>query len=126
MVRNDAAIYFDFNEPILTNEVSTPLKTTSVSLNEPTEKEATQEIKLLIYPNPAPDVCTISTEGRLSGPGVLVVQNTSGQVLQQHKVADMGIPVTVQTTRLPDGIYFVRLSGDAGFLAGRMVVTQNR
>jgi len=49
-VKNKAAIYFDFNDPIITNTVSTELATTTVSTHEPKKPRADQDV-LWISPN---------------------------------------------------------------------------
>lgn len=120
VVRNYAAIYFDFNEPILTNEVVTPLKTTTVSVGG--AAEGTKVSQLRIYPNPAQHTFTVSANGQLSGKGVLVLQNASGQIYREQAVNDSGADVMVPVDHLPDGIYFVRLSGGDRVMAGRVVV----
>ncbi|MCE7925731.1 MAG: T9SS C-terminal target domain-containing protein [Haliscomenobacteraceae bacterium CHB4] len=121
-VSNDAAIYFDFNEPILTNMVTTPVKTVSVSVKDLDEKQGQQ---LLIYPNPAQHQFMVSAEGQLSGQGSLILQNTAGQICQQFRVADLSLPITVQTANLPDGIYILRLSGSDKAMGGLVMVQRN-
>jgi uncharacterized repeat protein (TIGR01451 family) len=114
-VRNEAAIYFDFNEPILTNLVLTPVKTPSVSTQTPKYKD---DLGLRIYPNPAQQSFTISTVQKLEGSGTLTLLNTSGQICIQSQISDLGLPVLVNTTALSDGIYFVGLIGqDHSFYA---------
>jgi len=122
IVRNEAAIYFDFNEPILTNQVTTPVKTISVSTDMPPLES--RESGLLISPNPAQQIFSISTAERLSGAGFLMILNISGQVLQQRQVLDMGTPIVVNAAGFPEGSYIVRLIGkDASFI-GRVVVSR--
>ncbi len=58
-ILNDAAIYFDFNEPIYTNQVSTELiETTSIN-------SLTLEPKAIIYPNPTSEWAYIEHPERI-------------------------------------------------------------
>jgi len=122
-VRNMAAIYFDFNEPVFTNEVSFTINDTPVAVRETPGQAATQ---LLIFPNPAEREFTIFSNGQLHGSGTMTLQNETGQILLQLAVADLGRPLTVQAVQLPDGLYFVHLSGDTGRMAGKVVILTGR
>ncbi|MFN0035534.1 MAG: T9SS type A sorting domain-containing protein [Saprospiraceae bacterium] len=118
-VLNKAAIYFDFNEPILTNMVTSPIKTQSVAVTEPIENTASE---LLIFPNPAQQTFRISTKNKLAGQGVLIVQNTAGQTLLQQNVEDLSAPMVVPVTKLPAGVYIVRVVGSGKPMSGRVLV----
>ena len=122
-VRNEAAIYFDFNEPILTNQVTTPVKTQSVSTQAP--KEASRS-GLVIFPNPAQQAFTISTANRFEGAGLLTIQNVSGQIYQQREIPDLSIPIITNASGFPEGTYIVRLSGKDASLTGLVVVCRGR
>ncbi len=118
-VRNEALIYFDFNEPIFTNIVKTLLKSSPVSVQTPMEKESPA---LVIYPNPAQDAFSFSAEKWLSGSGQLSIVSTAGQLCQQRPIADLSQTILVQTAGLPDGVYFIRLSGKDKSIVGKVVV----
>ena len=68
-VRNYAAIYFDFNEPIFTNEVSFGVKEPPVVSVHEIGKNEVQ--KLHIYPNPTQASFIVSTRGTFQGRGKL-------------------------------------------------------
>ena len=121
-VRNEAAIYFDFNEPILTNQVTTPIKTISVSTHTPLLKVNVPG--LLISPNPAQAMFTISTSENMAGAGYLTIQNISGQVFQQRPVLDLSAPIVANAAGFPEGTYIVRLIGKEASLVGRVVVSR--
>jgi uncharacterized repeat protein (TIGR01451 family) len=122
-VRNMAAIYFDFNEPIFTNEVSFTINDTPVAVSERPGKAGKL---LLIFPNPAEREFTISSNGQLHGSGTMTLQNETGQILLQRAVEDLSMPIAVQPGYLPAGIYFVQLSGGAGVMAGKIVIQADR
>jgi type IX secretion system substrate protein len=118
-----AAIYFDFNEPIFTNEVSFTINDTPVAVSERPGKAGKL---LLIFPNPAEREFTISSNGQLHGSGTMTLQNETGQILLQRAVEDLSMPIAVQPGYLPAGIYFVQLSGGAGVMAGKIVIQADR
>jgi len=123
-LRNEAAIYFDFNEPILTNQVTTPIITKDVSTHTPLF-EAQRE-NLLISPNPAQQIFTISTVESIKGVGLLTIQNISGQVLQQRQVLDLSTPIVANATSFPEGTYIIRLIGEDASFIGRVVVSRGK
>ena len=120
-VTNMAAIYFDFNEPVFTNEVSFTLPDeTTVSTSEP--KAEKTEAQLLIFPNPAQSGFTVSTGGKLSGRGFLSVENAEGKKLLWQEVGDLAKPRRIDSGQLPPGVYFVKMAGENGQLSGQVVV----
>ncbi len=118
-VRNMAAIYFDFNEPIFTNEVSFTINDTPLAV---TEDSREAPASLLIFPNPAGEAFTVSSRGHLSGPGRLILRNVAGRIVAEQFVTDLATPQVVSSVSLPAGIYFVQLSGDGGQMAGKVAV----
>ncbi len=120
-IKNTAAIYFDYNEPIFTNTVLTPLANSTVSTIEPS-KLAKSNANLILSPNPSSQQFTVKTEGRLSGAGVLTVLNMNGQVCFQQKVPDWSGTIRVSPPGLRDGTYVVRASSQQGVLFGKIVI----
>lgn len=123
VVRNSAAIYFDFNEPILTNQVTTPIITKTSSTSTPKESN---DQALVIFPNPAQQMFTITTKEKLEGKGSLTVQNIAGQTLQQRQVLDLSNPIMANATGLPVGTYIVRLTSKEASYIGRLVVNRGK
>ncbi|MEO1448119.1 MAG: PKD domain-containing protein [Bacteroidota bacterium] len=101
---NTAAIYFDFNAPIITNTVVTTL-TNSVSI----DPELLQRIRL--YPNPASKSVTLEYEG-VSVQSIHLL-NVAGQQLRQWKGQANGLS-TLNLEGLSQGMYFVRLETAQG------------
>lgn len=121
-IQNTAAIYFDFNEPVITNTVITPVATPTVASFEPNAKEKFQS--LIISPNPTAKDCVVDTRGRLSGAGNIDLINAQGKTCLSLSVADLSIPVNVATNGLIEGAYIVRASSKAGVLFGKVVVVR--
>ncbi len=122
-ILNTAAIYFDFNEPIITNTVITPVATPTVSSFEPNTTD-TQFAGLVISPNPTAKDFVVDTRGRLSGAGNMELFNAQGKICLLIPVTDLSSPINVAITGLTDGAYTVRATGKNGVLFGKVVVVR--
>ncbi len=105
--RNTAAIYFDYNEPVITN-------TTINTLYQPTgiDNPATKDqLSFTIYPNPAKTGCSISLINKTAASVSLSIADISGRVLQSKtvKLQTGKQVISVDTDVLIAGVYFVTL-----------------
>jgi uncharacterized repeat protein (TIGR01451 family) len=123
IIRNEAAIYFDFNEPVFTNTVITPVAMPIVSSFEPYSTE-TKNPGLMISPNPTAKDFVVVTRGRLSGPGDIILINAQGKTCFSLQTADLSSPINLTTNGLSDGAYIVRASGKQGVLFGKLVIAR--
>jgi len=123
LIRNWAAIYFDFNEPVITNTVITPVAMPIVSSFEP-HSTNTKHPDLLISPNPTAKDFVVDTRSRLSGPGDIVLINAQGKICFSLQVAELSNPVNLAINGLIDGAYIVRASGKHGVMFGKLVITR--
>jgi hypothetical protein len=79
-ITNNAAIYFDFNDPILTNTAYTQIVLpTSI-------QEIISSGNLLLYPNPANSSLTIETRTLMSSGSKLTITDVAGRMLL-YKIA---------------------------------------
>ena len=102
--KNTAAIYFDFNEPVITN---TTLNTIGIlSVEELAERE---KDKVHIYPNPTSDVFTISLHEDATYETVKVI-NAVGQLYTEQSIE--GKETQINLGSAAPGVYFVLLRGD--------------
>ncbi|MCX6246669.1 MAG: T9SS type A sorting domain-containing protein [Bacteroidetes bacterium] len=72
---------------------------------------------LNLYPNPASDRVTISTE--MTGHSVISVYNLQGQILMQRQMQQGKTDIDIR--EFAKGVYIVRLTGNAGAEAGRFI-----
>ena len=108
--RNSAAIYFDFNAPIITNEATT----TVVSTLGTNDHEA--DLNLRLYPNPAREMLNISgLENREVK--ALSVYNLQGQLLINQYDDTSAIDVS----GLSSGVYFVKIETAEGAVFKRFL-----
>ena len=109
VVSNSAAIYFDFNAPVITNTAATEFVTPTLT---PTAK-----MPLQVLPNPTRNTATVFFEG--SSRTKIQLLNTLGSVIQQHEVS--GSSVTLDVSALPSGVYFVRATSGAAMGTAKLV-----
>lgn len=96
---NEAGIFFDFNLPIITNEVITSYgKPTSVG-------DPADSTTLYIFPNPAFDKLRCQSSGIMDGPVEITVSDMQGNIWIQTELADPSEEISVR--ELPSGSYIV-------------------
>ena len=118
LIENTAGIYFDFNEPVITNTVQHLIGEPLVSSNEEPERPLLQA---KIIPNPF----TEST--------VIQLENHEGQPLQITLFDYLGRSIRTENWRsdqhvlyrkgLAPGIYFFTIRGSKGLVSeGRLII----
>jgi uncharacterized repeat protein (TIGR01451 family) len=121
-IENRASIYFDFNDPIITNTVTIRLATGSVAVSEPAGTKGGGSPALDISPNPANAYFMVHTLNLLRGQGEFQVIDLNGRVCQRQKVADCAAPIRVETAGMASGIYLVRVADAQGAMVGKVDV----
>ena len=108
-VFKQAAIYFDYNFPIITNEAETTFAILSNSIFE--------KVAVKMYPNPAKSFVQISSESNIEE---ISVFDVNGRLLQFHQAH--GNQFQVPLERLSSGNYFVKIKTDLGETVEKLVV----
>lgn len=105
-IRNTAAIYFDYNEPIITN---TTLNTLFAPVSIHEMKGGAYNVSL--YPNPANNYFTLSVSSPKASGAVLSVFDVSGRQVSAKTVELLAgeNQLGETTAQLQSGIYFVKL-----------------
>lgn len=114
-INNTAHIYFDFNRPITTNttqNVVAELVLTHTPENIPA---------LSVVPNPANQSVTLRWETAQGG--TLELLNAAGKRVLQQKIASGSNSTLVTIDTLPEGLYFIRFSGNTEHLFGKLIIT---
>ncbi|MDQ3050444.1 MAG: hypothetical protein M3Q95_06125 [Bacteroidota bacterium] len=82
-IENTAAIYFDFNSPVITNTVSTLIADPPINVSV---EEFEHPQKLLVFPNPVSEMLTILLEGNQPDQAfILVIYDLSGRIITQSE-----------------------------------------
>jgi hypothetical protein len=107
---NTAAIYFDFNAPVITNDAVT---TIALPLNNPRFTTGNQ---VALDPNPATNVLNIRLKDNASVTGV-AVYNVMGQLLSAPQQSGK----TIDVSGLGAGTYFVKVSTEEGTFSSQFI-----
>lgn len=117
-IQNRAAIYFDYNQPVITNTAGNTLLAT----DDPPQPA----FKAVLAPNPADEKTTLYIDNTLNSSRLdIVLFNSSGQRLRQlyHSVqAPKSLHLPVEVKDLPAGVYFVELRSEFGRVVVKLVV----
>ena len=118
-IYNSAAIYFDFNEPIITNTTSL-ITCRSSSTNAPLALT-----EMTIQPNPVSASTTIKIQCPQNESGKLELYNITGQKIRQWPMQTESneFMLQINTMDLPSGQYSIRYIGKNGAVT-KMLVKQ--
>jgi hypothetical protein len=108
-IKNHASIYFDYNEPIVTNTVTTTITSPSSIFSVTNQKS-----EIRIYPNPTNTILNIQTEK--FNPVLVSVFDINGKKISEQKYASQ-----IDVSLLTSGIYFIELKGSDGIARKRFV-----
>ena len=116
-VENTAAIYFDYNAPVITN---TTLNTVSAPTGTAMELESGS---FQLYPNPAKDQVSIQLSGEWYGETKILLRDLSGRVLKRGSVeAIHGETAHLSLDGLSAGIYLLQCSNGAQSAVKKLVI----
>ncbi|NUO02452.1 MAG: hypothetical protein HUU01_17750 [Saprospiraceae bacterium] len=119
-VENTAAIYFDFNEPVLTNTVFHTIGENFIDIINWTDNPGA-DLGWKVYPNPTPGTAVLELSHAPAGTKILVITDQHGREIR--RIAFDGTRLSL-TEPLPSGWYALRLLDDGGMLmgSGKLVV----
>jgi len=121
-IPNTAAIYFDFNAPIITNTIESTIETV-VSIDGGLENSPIQ-----LYPNPTRNRATVSFEVENNTEGNVSVFNLQGQQVYDSGVLNLNSgrnqhPFSTSGAAFSAGIYLVKVALGEQVFVKRLVVT---
>jgi hypothetical protein len=111
-IQSVAAIYFDFNAPVITNTATT----TIVAMTNVSE---TTSNAIHIYPNPAHDKLYIETGTTQKGLLNLTIYDAIGRIVQNKTLNDSEIKNRLwelNISELHKGVYFLKITGTSKFV----------
>jgi hypothetical protein len=103
-ITNFAAIYFDFNEPVITNTAKT-----IIVLPTGLAGTTTSPGKLLVFPNPAENSISISGIQLENGKAQLRLMDIYGKLILEKTIAET--TANLETNQLAKGVYLIQSGG---------------
>lgn len=117
-IENTAAIYFDFNPPIITNTVRSVVKE-PIIVSIKAKGDGLR--RLQVFPNPAADWLNIDLSA-IPGKGTLRLYDVTGYLWRQV-VVQGGKPEPIDVSGLPAGLYYLEFAqGDLIVGRARVIV----
>jgi uncharacterized delta-60 repeat protein/uncharacterized repeat protein (TIGR01451 family) len=112
LLKNDADIYFDFNEPIITNETSHKVQRRTFQATNSLTSLTKSKSTIKLYPNPTKQEATLSFSNYQKQVSFKLL-NLSGKVVLE-KTNLYGKEVKVNLSEVPNGLYFMEVKTDLG------------
>lgn len=118
-ILNSAAIYFDFNPPIITNETLHTIGETffTVSIHTPSLNASTA---VKAYPNPFDQLVHFELEDWNGREGNIKLYDTLGKVVQEKQFNNNTF--TIDCKNLQQGIYFFTIEEDGHLIASGKLI----
>jgi hypothetical protein len=113
-IRNSAAIYFDFNDPIITNEVLNTIERPTTGISDELLK------KVQLFPNPSTGSFVIAYED-LQAESIEVLDMT-GRMLLQRSANPSATQVSLADW--PSGNYLLRVLTKEGTITKKLTLTK--
>ncbi len=113
VIRNDAAIYFDFNPPVITNEVFHTVGREFITVSVDAPLPGMPDLK--VFPNPFRDAATFQFDAEVHGR--ITLFNPQGQAVRQAPVH--GPEFVFVRNGLAGGLYFFEVRDTGGRLLAR-------
>jgi len=118
-ITNQAAIYFDFNEPVITNTVLHTVGKDFLNVSSSTNELLAEEI-VSLYPNPVNDIFIIEIKKNAYLASTLKIFNTSGSMVQEIQLNES--KQTIELDAEYDGMYFYKIEQNGTSVAeGKLI-----
>ncbi|MCP4441434.1 MAG: T9SS type A sorting domain-containing protein [Aureispira sp.] len=124
VINNSAAIYFDYNSPIITNTTYHTIgdNFVSVILTGVDEVLVDKDIEVKFYPNPFEEEAILEVVGGNYQDLELVVYDITGREVSQY-ISTGNQKIQIQRKDLPSGIYIYQLKGDRELIStGKVII----
>jgi uncharacterized repeat protein (TIGR01451 family) len=123
-ILNSAAIYFDFNAPVITNQTLHTIGKNFIIM-DPTGVNGLvgkpMPPKLTVFPNPFDEVATLTLEGASLRGFRFTLLHANGKVVRMEQIENENF--IFSRNGLSGGVYFLRLENSQGVaVSGRMIL----
>lgn len=120
-VENQAAIFFDFNDPVITNRTLHTLGEQFLNVSTVVFRTG---LELEVYPNPASIKTTFFIKSATPTEGILKIFDLQGRLVRTQPFAANSFEMDTKT--LTPGMYLFRLESGGGAIAAGKLAVQRR
>ena len=107
VIENDAAIYFDFNEPVITNTVFHTIGENFIDIVDNVLIEPTEQFNIKLYPNLIGHSATLKLEGMSLQDGSFLLYDLYGRLLSSQQFS--GDSFEFSKNQLTSGMYLFEI-----------------
>ncbi|HKR03173.1 MAG TPA: T9SS type A sorting domain-containing protein [Bacteroidia bacterium] len=116
-IKNNAAIYFDFNQPVMTDTAVTEIVLpTGVS-----SQGSVISGQLAIFPNPAGEELIVNCYSLVGKKAEVKIYDLFGREVFQSTIYNLQSTIKINVSRFSQGIYFVRVESGEKVLRGKFL-----
>ena len=120
---NSAAIYFDFNKPVITNETFHTIGKRLLAFKELNSETELNFIETIVYPNPFLESAQFKMKENIKGPIELIIYDVSGKQVRSNIYNSSAF--TFLPKGLPSGLYFYQIRSKRLVLnTGKMIIQE--
>ncbi|BDS14361.1 DUF7619 domain-containing protein [Aureispira anguillae] len=123
VINNSAAIYFDYNLPIITNTTWHTVGESFVELSVVVDKIFDEQVDVLVYPNPFKDQTTLEIKGKAYQQVELLIYDVTGKLIRQQQESNQS-KLIMPRGELQQGVYFYQLKGDHQLINTGKIIAQ--
>lgn len=125
-IKNKAAIYFDYNQAVITNETLNTIAqatTTGVGLSELRGSGST---KMQLFPNPASTYFDLSYESADNTVGNISIYDLSGREISSENIDIKSGTNTFRanSSHLQNGIYLIQFKAENSIQTGKLIISK--
>ena len=110
-----ASIFFDFNEPIITNTATTTIQ------NAAGVKDVTEN-GFVLYPNPASDKVNIRFADNFAGKMDITITDVLGKTMMNNTIELQNSAAGLDISSLNSGIYFITVQSEGKSVTKKLVI----
>lgn len=119
-IYNSAAIFFDFNAPVITNETLHTISENIFSVS--IDPVNIPQISVKVYPNPFNNFTNIEIEGLEIKNGVFMLYDVTGRLLRREHFYSNNF--VLQKKNLQTGLYFFTIENENLIIANGKIISQ--
>lgn len=116
-IKNTAYIYFDFNEPVVTNTAINTIETITGITSQLSNNDGWN-----VYPNPSTGALYIVNSTTVKEESQIQVLNSIGQIVFEETISSNY--KNIDLSKLNSGVYFVKITSDKNTTVKRVVLSK--
>lgn len=125
LLENSAAIYFDFNEPVITNTYSHTIGVDFIELKLLSGIDDVSPVQMQISPNPVTETATIRIENDNHSEGVFRLYDLQGRTVGAYEF--FGNEFQFQKGNLAEGLYLFEIQAEGSLIGtGKLMIKEGK